>query len=764
MVTRRAVLSGVGGAVLLGGLAIPHAASGQAARTRQAEHPFLLVTADEYDEVRARANAEPWATWKATAAEKAAEPYDTGEPLGTRVRQLAQLAGASSLTYVLDPEQSDAHAARVLELIDAFDSDIYPELDSGSWNACAGASSPYFHLVLGLDLIYNDIDADQRADAEAKLAKAADWYYANREGSWTTARIGGYGIWAVYTGDSARIDESMAALEAEFEAESSADGVLLIGTNYGSHRYGSSGDRDTKSYYVDVLTKTGHHDFYADRAYIDRMEFFTGYIVTPVTRRRDDGGVERDEFTFGDSPTTRGTVWKSARTYSASRFGAVAARNAGWSLNRVTNEHVPGMLTFYVLAEQAPATDAMAPSRIFDAGAWFYEQNTSEQPLAGALWNATKEAQHQHADTNALHLTAYGEHVLRNSGYNGWGAGIDGFTWEAIHDRAVVNNTLLLDYGPDFDDSDPPATNDHQRKYGAGIVEGCSGGLFEYASGDSGNALPNGTHVRNFCFVHPQGGAGGYWVLFDDVQADGTWPARMPLHPNSDTDPDVVTEDEEYSYAVGGPYPRTSNNVRLSIYLATPPTDVGFRSGPFADRGESYAGRYLFPRFATDDDGEAHIVTVLFPYDDNHPKAELTRASGDGYSGARIVHPDGPTDYALEATGGSTIPGEAGASFRAPATVYRVNAAGNLASYFVRRGRNFSHGANGFEATATVSVYVRNNAGNILNRNADPVDVTFSRPGITGVTLDGDPADVLDSGDGWVQVAVPPGTFQLALT
>lgn len=755
--TRRGLLTGVGGSLLVVNGAQPSYAGARTDRS----HPFLLVTPEEFDELRERASGEPWASWKNSALAKAAEPYDPTQSLGTRVRQMAELAGCASTAYVVDPGNADARVERILSLIDSYDADIAPALDSDSWDATTGAASGFFHLVIGLDLIYPELSPDERADSEAKLGKVGDWYYVNRVGSWVTGRIGAYGVWAVYAGDSDRITESIATLRAEHDAATSADGVPLAGPSYAGHRFASRFDRDSKSYFIDVVTKAGYYDFYEDPDYINRIEFVTGYISTPVTRTTADGAV-RDQFTFGDSPATRNPMFRSARTYSASRFGDVAARNAGWSLNRVSFEPL-GMLTFYALTDRALLTDATVPSRIFyDAGAWFYERSTSANALAGALWNVTKAGEHQHDDTNALHLTAYGEHVLRNSGYRGFGNGAVGFSWTTLRSRAVVNNTVLLDYDRHFaDDFAPPGTNDHQQAYGAGIAEGFTGGLLDYASGGSGNALPNGMHTRNFCFVHPRDGAPGYWVLFDEVAANrGRVPASVALHPNSDTDPQVVADDTEYTYTVN-PHRRTTNDVKLSIFLATPPASVSFKPGPIADRQETFRGRYLYSSYDTDPAGAARIVTVLFPHDNGHPKPAMSRVGGQLYAGAAIRHEAGAVDYALESDG-ATLVRHDGTQLRGLAALYRKSADG-LHFYFVRRGRRFSYGDKGFRASRPVSVYLAGSEGNIVNENSRRLAVTFYHPGVTGVTLDGDDAQLIDSDIGWVRVRVPAGTFRLEL-
>ncbi|HEX6684130.1 MAG TPA: DNRLRE domain-containing protein [Candidatus Limnocylindrales bacterium] len=937
------------GSVLLG--------SGPPARAAVV-HPFLLATPDEYAALQARAAQEPWATWRAgaipqCAATYNADPDNDGNPsMDLRVRQMSIIAGACSLAYILDEPNRATHRAKLLSLITAARTDMYPDMaaDPAAWSSMSGGAGAFFHLVVGLDVIHSDLTAAQAADAEAKLDPFAELFYANRSGSWEAARIGGYGIWSAFrcgpagSGGCAptdtharRITESISRLRAHLAEQSSPDGVYLAGPNYAGHRLGSAADRDSKSYYADVLTKTGHHNFYTDASYVKYMEHLNGYAITPVVRHepwilrpeadatvrggtyggtnfggtdtlivKDDasidydreaflrfnltsyeaghpsvqkallrlpveglGGdgaqvrvsvvaddawtesgitwnnrptaatqlvvwtshslgatrevdvtalvnqiladpgdsklslrivatvtgsgnwvhygsrehvntsirpalvlrsasdlIERDQYTFGDSGTTRGALYRSARVYSAGRFGPVAAANAAWSLAGVSPGQVSPLITAYVLTVEPPGSAAPVPSKIFKGGgAWFLEQSTRSTALAGALWNASKEAEHQHNETNALHLTAYGEHVLRNSGYNGTDAAgaVGAFSYPIVRGRAVVSNTVLIDYDRHFtDEYAPSTTNDHALKHGAGIIEGFTGPRFDYASGDSGAALPNGKHVRNFAFVHPSDGANGYWLVFDEVDATtGGVPASVAWHPNSAASPQTATALTEYTSTVG-PDQRTGNNVKLTTFLGTAPSSVAFKWGPFGDRGESVQGRYLYASYPTDSAGRKNIVTVLFPSDASHPKAPMTRLSGSGYTGASIAHPGGPADYAFESSGASVVSGH-GASWQAPATHFRVGA-GGLVHYFVRKGRSFTDGAEGFSAPSPVSVYLNGKTGQILNGNTGTVNVTFKYPGLRGVKLNGVPATVVSSGIGSLTVAVPTGTRTVELT
>ncbi|MCW3840855.1 DNRLRE domain-containing protein [Micromonospora yasonensis] len=764
MVKRRQLLRGVvlAAAGSVAGFAIPRTASGAVA------HPFLLVSDGEYVDLRARAGQEPWRGWRSAAADLARQPCPTPaeEPnVAKRATRMSQIAGAASLAYILDPVDAALHRATLLGLIDRYRTEVRPYLDTANWEGVVPPSSALFHLVLGLDVIVNDLSATQRAAAEATLADAAGWFYLYRNnGNWQAARIGGYGIWAAYAGDSARLDESLAQTLTHIDNLTSADGVYLTGATYAGNRLGSAGDRDSKSFFVDVLTRIGRHDFYTDPQYVRVMEHYAGYLTTPVLRL--GAHPDRGEYTFGDSWTERGTVHRTGRTWSAHRFGPVAAAHAAWSLRGVPASETLPLITTYVLTTEVPATDTTVPSRVFPgAGAWFLQASTSPLALAGALWNPTSDTavEHQHKDTNALHLTAYGEHVLRNSGYAGYGTAVAGFSYEVIARRAIVNNTVLVDYATSFADTDPPTSNDHQltpgRLPGGGIVESLLPGPVDYACGDSGDALPNGVqHLRSLVLVHPDQQHQGYWVVFDEVRGGSSGgSASVAWHPNSRTDPAVVEALTHYAATIDV-NPCTSNGVGLSVVLGTAPSNVIVRSGPLAEAWVSNKdpGRYLQCVYPTDGAGAANVVTLLFPYDQaGHPRAQLSRITGAGWTGAQVTHPSGVTDHACESRGTGTLT-TAGMSWRGLACLFRLSG-GTPAYWLVRRGRTFTWDTFGFQSVADVSLAMRGLGGRIHNPNPGPTTVTFHHPGLTKVRLNGVPAAVTASGIGWLSVTVPSG-------
>ena len=144
---------------------------------------------------------------------------------------------------------------------------------------------------------------------------------------------------------------------------------------------------------------------------------------------------------------------------------------------------------------------------------------------------------------------------------------------------------------------------------------------FNYASGDSGGALPNGRHWRSLCQVNCDGTNTGYWLLFDEVHANTPGDSvNILLHPNSD---DVVTDvaNTQYTWRIGSfntantdfdtetwnddlDVRNTDNNVHLRIVLATPPNSASIEKGLLAHLNfRSFVGQYLDSVYPTDSSG-----------------------------------------------------------------------------------------------------------------------------------------------------------------
>jgi hypothetical protein len=518
---------------------------------------------------------------------------------------------------------------------------------------------------------------------------------------------------------------------------------------------------------MDIATYHSFSDYYSRKKFVNLHEWLYGYSHTPDFRVMVFGDSLPQYYLMGGSPNTPANCGTQA--YRAYRFGDRVRQYANWHLqdnhglnsgNAATRPN-GRLLTYLLMGEQAPdlSDQKVPPSRIFaDGGAWLMEQNQSRQALVGAMWNVRQVDEHSHKETNALYLGGYGVHLLSNSGYTGWRRGVGDFSWNYIHDRAVSGNTGLIDY--EFDRSqegEPPEQNDHQQKAGAGIQEGLLTPTFDYARGDSGEALPNGKHFRNFHFVHPANGKSGYWFLVDEFTAGSK--AHLAFHPYSRTINTVVAE-AEYQADIVDYGNQKITDVNLTIFLATQPDSVTMHKGAIA--GPNIENQYLYPTY-TRQTGVKQILTVLFPSSPDHPKPTFSRISGDQFSGAVVDQGEGVVDYLLESDSNSTQ-SMTGASFQARRSFFRL--VGGQLQAFYAAGKLFEYETNGekvgMEAAEDLVICWWQRSGQVSS--TVPQTLTLYYPNITEVILNDAPATIAQSGKDWVKINIPRGVSSIALS
>jgi hypothetical protein len=702
---------------------------------RQRNHPFLIVTESDYPALRALAEQSPWSQMKADAiSDVQTLVCNPADDYGRKVGRMGDIVSAGALAYILDPPNSSTYVGKVYNTIVNCWPDLRAGLDRSEHSYTVAPGSAFFMSVLALDIMYNDLTPTERGDIEAQLQKVADWYNSTTT-AWRLNLYGVRGIWALYKGDRSAIDKAKRDYRNELMSQLTDDGVFNSSMSYAGARLG--GTRFAKAYFMDVLEFTGEdNSYYSDGTIQAFMEWLYGYSTTPF----------RLYYTFGDASPTGNSQMTGPGQYRVHRFSAEAEKYAAWNNDGWA---APGRLLHYIFMTKPFAQPQRATSRIFpDGGAWFIEVGNSERDLAGALWNCRSVSGHAHKDVDAIALAAYGEHVLRNSGYCGWGEGAFGYTWDYVHDYAESSNTVLVDGA------------DHVAKIGAGITEGFTAPCFDYASGDSAKVLSGGRHRRNLVFIHTRGDINGYWILFDQVSADRRSSlVNVVLHPNSNNCT-IISADAEYKWKIG-PYTNSGHDVYLSIFLGTAPVSTSIKDGLLASSSnKSFVGRYLYSTYGTDRNGKRNIVTILFPHDDTHAKAAMTRISASEYTGVSVALSRSVEDIAMESTGTSVVTYK-DVSFLALAAWYRLEQ-GLLSSYFVRKGRSLDDGSTprvGFEALDDVSIYLDGTAGRIISPDTL---VTFYYPGIVGVFLDGGlPLSNISSGTDWVQVRIPAGTHEI---
>ena len=657
----------------------------------------------------------------------------------------------ATLHYILN-ESDRADCVDLIKSEIQFIKDIYDDGGIGItdsedplyYNSNVVASIALFGAVLALDIIYNDLDSTDSNSLEDFLNTAIPsiddnslvYYYSIR------------GIWDIYTGSTTttNIDGYDDQLNGQRIGE---DGVTRISLGYAWYVF--SGTNENSAFFLDVLEFTGKKSYYDNPRLQNFFEWLYGYSLTPT----------RQFHTFGQTDARRtiidGTRDVSASIFRAYRFSAEAAQYAAWCN---AGKEPPGELLHYILMEQQLPAPLTATSRAFpEGGAFFREDSSSELALAGALWNQREGNGHGRHDMNAIQLCAYGEKVTQNRGY------ISFSQKGTSHSEGA--STLLIDNNdhPKYD------TNGGEGPTIGGIVESLITPQFDYACGDIGWAISGyppkprsqyHNHLRNFVFVHPSDGKNGYWLLFDEVDAYGTGhQANLVFHPDSADDPrdnPDYSENKQYTWDIS--QFQENKTTSITIFLGTAPDSVTVKESGDA----SYYGRidsslgvlegtYIKANYNTDDDGLKNIVTVLFPHDDIHDPAEMTRITHNDYTGAKIDHGGSIVDYAIESDSGSESQYN-DIYFNAKA-VYSRRLGDNTISYFARHATLFMHDKDssynltGFEVASgdsPISIYMRQGTGKLITTGLD-TDIILYHPGVQGITVKDSDGTVIDDLD-----------------
>jgi len=725
----------------------------------QAAHPFLITKQADFAGLQAKASGLPWSSWKATAiSDVNSKNYNANTPIRTKMNTMREILNGGAIAYVVDPANKNAYKNKVYNTIITGWTDLWdhrnnitnpyyfvPGKESWTWYVPIGSS--FFDSVVALDIVYNDLTVTERTNVEFQLDRMEDWIITTYLGGAITSEYSASirGIWALYNGDAATANTANTVYKNILVSGLfSSDGIYIDGPRYAMDKFDAVPERHHIAFFMDVLEFNGKNNYYSDPILKKAFEWLYGYAINP----------KKLYYSFGDTlpDSTPGAL---DAVYKAHKFSSLAAELGAWANGGLVSK--PSMYV-YVLAQTLPPVKKPTSKIFSDGGAWFLENSLSDNALAGVMWNVSNVntgRQHHHDDVNALDLSAYGERVLRNSGYcvpPGWmntPAECLGYTWDYIHNTAKSGNTVTIN------------NIDHTIKNGGGITEGLIAGLFDYASGYSGNALPNGKHQRNLVFVHPQDGKNGYWILFDEVTS-GSSPVNVFLHPNSNSST-TISANQEYSWQIA-PVTHSANNTKVSVFLGTPPASATIFdsiSAGLTSSGHTYIAEALDSKYNIGPGGKKNIVTVIFPSDATHAKATMSRITGSGYTGASITQ-GAIIDYALESSGGSVITHNS-VKFQGLATWYRATS-GNITSYFTRAGRSFDDGKasrQGFETDHNISIQMKDKIGMVTAVSSGGVKIYY--PEINLVKIDGADAIVLSSGTGWMNINIPSGTHSIAL-
>ncbi len=698
------------------------------------DHPSLLVHESDYTALRNRAANSPWSDMKADAIDKVNHlNYDPGQSdLEEKAIRFTEIVSAGTLAYILDPGNKTSYLNKLKSTLGYLEN-LYNSRTGWDHTTQVDVGSSVFHAILSLDVIYHELDGSQRSNYEYWIGRHVN---DTITASWETSGYAIKGIWALYRDDRGQIDANKNGYRNIIEGVYLTDyGIFNGGTNYANSRFcGTS--RDQKFIFMDVLEHTGEMSWYNHSQVRQLYEWIFGHVHSPNSRI----------FAFGDSYNDRYRLDKvigSVAAYGAHHYSAQAGRHAAYWMQGYS---MPGRFSLYVLADQVSTPERPNFSKVYyDGGAWFVHNPNDQDAMAGALWNTTEEESHAHKDVNAIYLVAYGTAVMGNSGYTGYGSGDLGFDWTYIHDRAVSSNTVLIN------------GSDHGSKRGGGISEGFVSPWLSYASGNSGGALPNGSHLRNFTFVPPQDGRQGYWILFDEVDAhSGGATANVALHPFS-SQYSTISGNERYRWTINE---SPGHDVQFDVYLATPPNNVEIRDGLLADNRNNFVGKYTYSNYGTDGSGMKYITTLLMPHDANHPLPGLSRISGGNWTGGKVQHDGNTYDLAASILSSGTETVE-GMTIDGQALFIRKSSSSSFPFYFVRKGRHFrtnESNQSGFDSDSDISLMMKENFGRLISGGTN---VTLYYPGIELVILNGNQVSILDSGTDWIRFYAPGGTFDL---
>lgn len=666
------------------------------------EHPYLIVRRSAFAELQARARRSPWREMRAAAIDDARTlTYSPAATIRARGVVLARIFSTAALAYIVDADHRRTYVDRIVDHIRHFAHGepgsvldaMRGNANKHDWNYATPTGNAFVQAVLALDVVHDDVPADELTRVEAILRDGPALYFAETKLAWRQGALAARAIWPLYERDVAAYAPTVAEWHDDVLLHLSADGVFTGGTGYADCRW-TYQDREHKGLFGEVLAHAGVlPDWYDEPKVVAFQEWFNGYAFTPF----------RVCWPIGDSAPERHKPRYQQGPERAYRYGALAGRYASW----LTEGQVPPAgLGSYVLTESFDHAPLAAPSRVFeDGGAWLKEASLDPKSLAAVLWNQRTDTDlHAHKETNAICLAAYGELLLRNAGYNGWNTPSNGFDWAYINDRAIAASTALFDYAVPktaAEDRLPPEANDHVGRGGAGIVSSLLTGIVDVARGDSGVAIPNGRHLRDLIFVHPADGVGGYYLVVDDFTAPGCKTAHVVWHPNSDRYA-VDADRQQYTWTSDE---FAGRDVGLTICLATPPRDIAIREGALANWSHGKVGTYLIGNYALDQAGCGRVMTVLAPHDAMHA-APFVERRGQGATVRQGV----VTDVLFTSEGAEAIDVSAGVSAVARTGFVRRVADGSPSIVWLSEATKFESESIAIEATSPVTLCWRSDA------------------------------------------------------
>ena len=705
-------------------------------------HPYIIVKVSEYNSLRQRSDQRPWSVMKTKALETFHNiNYAPELTIYEKCMAAFDLAGAAALCYILDESGRSAYLEKVQDDVAKLLHDIRTEKEftrsPEAHGFSVGPAHATFMAYITMDIMYHEMDLAVRSAVE----RDCDYIASNHHSSWLASKYSVEAMKELYhDGRSRRFIEKKNLYRDYLSGNVSEDGVYTTGPGYAHSRLFMDA-RSHKKIFMDVAEYQGFHEFYSNPKFQNLYEWFFGYAITPFNRT----------YTFADSPPTKSLDAWSVSALRVTRFSKTAQRYGAWHMGSLQDSGIVGNILHYILCDHIPLPPQKPVSRIFpNGGAWLLDSSYHSESLAGVLWNInTENESHSHREANAISIVGFGDHILRNSGYDGWMLP-DDTTWNWIHSTAASSNTLTL------------GLHNHADFRGGGISEGITGYGLEYAAGNSGPALENGNHDRSLLFVKPGKNIPGYFILFDEVSSSGKAnQAHLHLHPNSDTPPDILHHGLAYDWTINSCY--TDNKIKVKIYLGNEPLQTNVKEGYLASYlpCDRITGQYMDCTYELGAGRTRTIQTLIYPYLAGSETPAFSRIAGSGYSGTQLRFKDEMSDYTFIPEGSGEVT-HRDLTFNAK-SVYIRKVNNELLNYFARIGTKVCFDAGcryGFESEDPVSLVCTGKTGQIISEGTT---IRVFYPEIEHILLDHQIAEVIGKGSNWIRFYVPAGNHSFEI-
>jgi hypothetical protein len=667
--------------------------------------------------------------------------------------------GASALAYILDGKNKNQYITAIKKELDHRITNIRIGKGAGTSSV---PSHLLFHALIALDVIADDISPAERKRYERMLKTKIFSLYTKK---WRPHAIAMRMMWYKYSGDMTAFNAEK--IQYDFESEDAnflKDGVCKSQNGYCMERFNSK-ERAAKNQVFDLLEYMGYNDYYSWPALQKSYEYIYGLANAPFGRA----------IFYGDSRGSQ-TAWDvkgqeilSPTSVRASRFSINAYKWSMWALKEgagLTNPVLKGYLASYIIMAGSAEKNSpiefdindaeLAPSKVLTNYALLVGNNQSRNALYASIMSLDGvDDYHTHNEANALAMGGYGEHILRNAGYDGPGKAVsaEGITtsYQFLARNAESANTLMI------------GGKNHSERHGNGMLESIVGTDIEYVRALNNRAIA-GVHNRDLLFMQAADGVNGYYLVMDHVTTDvANQNINVMWHPNTEKTKTIESNKEYYAQikvkkGAAGPVLFSwdkGQRVDAKIFMATPPNKVDKKEMVNQSRGHHYRAEYLYTTYPTNN-SRADILTVLFPGDQEHDIGNMKRLKFEGFTGSTITQGK-VVDTALISDGLHSASKE-DVSFLAEDVVYR-HISGKLTAYFVK-GKSFRDGDIGFASPKNVAVYLKGNEGKVISPGTH---LTLYAPTIEAVKLNDRVVSHINAGENWLTISIPKGSHTIEL-